>query len=748
MGIPQKLHASAGAGQPENGRRASGRPETGRPEIGPAKVGPARRRRSGDAWRSRRRLCFALAAVAFFCVACSSDTLAPGETSAPASATPSVVTTEAHAEEPLAEALLPREATELRPVTAGDGSYPAADEQQPLPALEAAFDIGGGRIWVPWPPYTEPDDVTELAETGHSATGQLEAGHSATEQSEPAASANGPAATSQPETRSQSALVNDVAAGQRYVVEQRQQWSAMPPYLPEAQAALDRGERVARRRAGTESAWELVIDTADLDYETRLSADRSEAYDHAALCPPHPTPETLKIDVGEDAQQRSQAAAVIEAFIVGMRSPGGRPMHSWGTTINEVAKLLVYSPGEPMELALGGHSLTDMGFFPGDWSDEAKHWLTVRAAQGAVTDSLVGHAAISSGPDTLWEACSDLATIVPGVYTNSHRTRQLESLWARGLRLEFTSPPVERAWVADISTAGHALAVICHAPGQSFLVDASSGERLDVGTDHPAQVEAMWLTWSRLSYRVLRNELFDGDCDSDAFEEAVQWLAAEQETHAASIDWTEPRAWASGVRNQWIAVREWVDVPQPEAWTAHRSHLWHLALWCETGIPIGTLVGEELRRPELAPYCTPAQWTQLSQSAAAAPQVTTELSATNWEPDASWYERMYLSPFKSLEELLGCSADADLIAEALARPVERRTKKPWPPGSLPLTEAPRAYPRPTPPCPAAGWPPQTDRYWWPATVSLAQAESLAHAEFRAQAESLAQADLPEGDGAP
>ncbi|WP_419841652.1 hypothetical protein [Candidatus Poriferisodalis sp.] len=634
------------------------------------------------------RLAFAATAMVLG-AACSGDQAAPADTGSPISAAPSTAVTESSDASPL-----PRDVTEARPIIAGDGSFPTPVRKQQLqsPPLPGAVDIGSGRIWVPWPPYPEALAAAEAA---------------AAPVAEPAARG------------SRSALSDDVAAGLRYVVDQRREWEAMPPYLADARDALEQGEGIARRRAGTETAWELVIDPSGLDYQTRLSADRSAAYDHAALCPPHPTPQALGIDVGDSAQQRDRAAAAVEAFILGMRSPGDRPMHSWGTTVNDVAKLLVYSPGEPMELALGGHSLTDMGFFPGDWSAQAKRWLTLRAAHGAVTDSLVGHAAVSTGPASLWEACSDLATIIPGVYTASHRTRQLESLWARGLRLEFAFPPVERAWVGDLSAAGQALAVICHPPGQSFLVDASSGERLDAGTDHPAQVEAMWLTWSRLSFRVLRNELFEGGCDGDAFERARQWLADAQQADAASVDWSEPRVWASGVRNRWVAVREWVDVPQREAWTAHRDHRWHLEWWCQAGIPVGTLVDGELHRPELEPHCTSAQWRAL---AAAAPAVTSELSATAWDPGASWHERMYLSPFKSFEVVFGCSGDPSVIDEALARPVERRAKKPWPPGSLPLTESERAYPRPMPPCPEAGWPPQTDRYWWPAAASLSEAQ--------------------------
>lgn len=578
---------------------------------------------------------------------------------------------------------------EARLIVAGNGEYPISGEHLPSLELQSAVAIGSNRIWVPWPPYPEAD--ADPVRRG-----------------EPAS------------TGSHSKLLGDAERGYDYIVAQRAQWEAMPPYLPEARAAMAEGARLARRRGGTGTAWELAVDPAGLDYETRIHEDGSGAYDHVSLCPPHPTPASLGVASGDADAEQDRAGAVVEAFITGMRSPGGRPMHSWGTTVNEAAKLLVYSPGEPMELALGGHSLTDAGFFPGDWSAQAKRWLARRAAQGAVTDSLVGHAVVSTGPETLWEACADLASIVPGVYTESHRTRQLESLWARGLRLEFTAPPVERAWIADLSAAGHALAVICHAPGQSYLVDTATGERLDSGTDHRAQVEAMWLTWSRLSYRVLRNALFEGGCDGDAFSQATQWMQERKDAHAASIEWSEPRAWGSGVRNQWIAVREWVEVSQQEAWRAHRDHGWHLEFWCETGIPLGALVGGELRRPALESRCTAEQWSALSEAAAATPEVTSELSATNWAPGASWHERMYLSPFKSFEQALGCPADPVLIDEALARPIERRPKKPWPPGSLPLTPDGHAYPRPMPPCPEAGWPPQTDRFWWPEADLLAE----------------------------
>ena len=68
---------------------------------------------------------------------------------------------------------------------------------------------------------------------------------------------------------------------------------------------------------------------------------------------------------------------------------------------------------------------------------------------------------------------------------------------------------------------------------------------------------------------------------------------------------------------------------------------------------------------------------------------------------------------------------------ALALPIERRVKKPWSPGSLPLTPADQAYPRPMPPCPKAGWPPQTDRYWWPEAVPLTERSADSWAEPRA-----------------
>ena len=640
----------------------------------------------------------AAAALGLLAAACSADRGEPVDPGPSIAADPDrdPSGSEGEANAGQGSALGDRPARELRSIVAGSGEFPLARQHRPVIALPAAVPIGGDRIWVPWPPYPDPESDLDRHR-------------------QPAV------------TGSHSELLGDVERGHHYVIAQRARWDEMPPYLPEARSALAEGARVARRRGGTETAWELVIDTAGLDYETRIGADRSVAYDHVSLCPPHPTPAALGVDPGSTDADRDRAGAAIESFIAGMRSPGGRPMHSWGTTVNDIAKLLVYSPGEPMELALGGHSLADVGYFPGDWSSGALRWLTRRAAQGAVTDSLVGHAVVSAGPATLWEACSDLATIIPGVYTTSHRTRQLESLWARGLRLEFTAPPVERAWVADLSAGGHALTIVCHPPGRSYLVDASTGERLDAGADHPAQVEAMWLTWSRLSYRVLRNALFDGDCGGDAFGSAVQWLARAKDDHAASVDRADPRAWASGIRSQWIAVRDWIDVNQAEAWRAHRDHGWHLEFWCATGIPVGTVVDGELRRPSLQDQCTPSQWAALTRAAANAPVVDSELSATRWEPGVSWHERMYLSPFKSLAQILGCSPDAGAIAEAFERqagqPPDQRTKRPWPPGSLPQTSDGRAYPRPMPPCHEAAWPPMTENYWWPEAAPLAEVSS-------------------------
>ena len=629
---------------------------------------------------SRLRLSAALLALTVLAPACSGSDAEPDDPgSVEAAAQP---TTTVSAPTPLE-----RSGAEPRGIEARNGEFPAAAPSPRAVGLPAEVKLGGGRVWVPWPPYGEVGDRS-VADGLPGVTG------------------------------SRSALRDDMGSGHGHVVAQRSQWAAMPPYLPAARAALDDGTRLARRRAGTDTAWELVIDPGGLEYETRLADDGAAAFDHVSLCPPHPVAETLGIDTGTASADRDRAASVIEAVIGGMRSPGGRPMHSWGTTVNQVAKLLVYSPGEPLELALGGHSLTDVGYFPGDWSAQAERWLARRAAQGAVTDSLVGHAVLSRGPETLWEACSDLATIVSGVYTASHRTEQLETLWARGLRLEFTMPPVERAWVADLSVAGHALAVVCHRPGRSYLVDASTGERLDAGADHGAQVEAMWLTWSRLSYRVQRNALFEGRCDSEAGGRALAWLEEAKRDHAEEIDWSEPRAWGSGVRNQWVAVREWVDVPQHEAWRAHRDHSWHLEHWCRTGIPLGVLSEGELVRPSLAPHCSPQEWSALSEAAVAAPEVTSELSATDWPAGAAWHDRMYLSPFKALEAVLGCPPDPEMIAAAVRRPPELRVKKPWPPGSLPRTEPDRAYPRPMPPCPGAPLPPQTEEFWRPRAEPL------------------------------
>lgn len=639
--------------------------------------------RSWSAWPNRRRLSIAVAVLAVS-AACSPDVTAPADREPTVAAAPS-----ANVVDPPVAEMFEQPATEVRPIIAGSGEYPVSRSPSLSPPSRVGqvsnTPIGGGRIWVPWPPYLDPGVHSPAGVDG-----------------------------------SRSALLTDVERGYRHVVAERGRWDDMPPYTPTALTAFAEGTRVARRRAGTESAWELVVDPAGLDHKTSLAADRSAAIDHASVCPAHPTAEVLGVDLGDSPDERNRAGVAIEAFMLGLRSPGGRPMHSWGTTSNDVAKLLAYSPGEPMELALGGHSLTDLGYFPGDWSLHAKQWLTHRAAQGAVTDSLVAHAAVSTGPETLWEACSDLATITPGVYSVSHRTRQLESLWARGLRLDFTTPPVERAWVADLSAAGHALAVVCHQAGRSYLTDASTGERLDAGSDHAAQVEAMWLTWSRLSYRVLRNALFDGACDGAAFEEALQWLHRAQSDHEATIDRSERRSWGSGLGHEWVAIREWVTVDQAEAWRAHRDHDWHLEFWCRIGIPVGALVDGELRRPELAERCTPEQWSALNEAAASAPEATSELSATLWDDGASWHERMYLSPFKSLEQIFGCSPDEAAIAEALQRPPERRVKKPWPPGSLPVTEADRAYPALMPPCPRASWPPHTERFWWPRSAPLAE----------------------------
>ncbi len=93
-----------------------------------------------------------------------------------------------------------------RAIIADGGAFPVSQTQAPTPTLPDAVEIGGGRLWGPWPSYP------------------------------PEAAGGAPSVRG-----SQSALLDDIGRGYRRIVAQRSQWdSEMPPYTAEASAASRR----------------------------------------------------------------------------------------------------------------------------------------------------------------------------------------------------------------------------------------------------------------------------------------------------------------------------------------------------------------------------------------------------------------------------------------------------------------------------------------------------------------------------
>ena len=584
--------------------------------------------------------------------------------------------------------------------------YAFTPHPNPVPA---AVPLNGGRTWVPWPQfdgalYQQMSGIRPFWE-------------------------------------------ESLNLGDEYFKAVAQLWSAaMPPYTPAAASRIASGESLsispnagkpdankpnANKQDGT---FARVVDTAGLDIKLHLSDDRRSGWEQVRLCPPHPgspaarNPATYQLRDGDPTQiRRTQElaqrlptpdarAGEYTQLVAGMRSPTGLAVPSWGATDSDYARLLSYSPGEPTELASSGHSLADNGFFPGDWSKQARELLVQQVAVAAVADTNVWHAVQTRGPESLWEACQDLAALAIGDNTDSDRLATLETLWSRGIRLSFTSPPIRQAYVAELSPTGRAQVLVCHPADIVYLVDAATGERLEEFKRRPARVEAQWLRWVIDRYRVAKRASFTGACETadpqGAFAKALAWgreSAVRADAELAAGLWAAG-LWTAGLGQTWLPIHEWVKVSDAQAWRSQRDLSWAKQLACESGIARGEVVAGVFEQRDSS-SCTTAQLRAFATAAAAAPERTTEFSGTVWQSTDNWFQRMYLSPFRTTEEVLGCSAAAGTSVGAVPSGTgptnQRRLKKPWPPGLM------LRYSQPHFPCPAAKVPPETDRYWWP-----------------------------------
>ncbi len=526
---------------------------------------------------------------------------------------------------------------------------------------------------------------------------------------------------------------------------------AMPPYTPAAADRLANGERLAQKTEEIGHSWERVIDPTGLQTKFHLSDNRRTGWEQVRLCSPHPASaaardlttyllrdgDPQKIERAQELAQRIPVAnnaannnsGEYTQFVTGMKSPSALAVPSWDATNSQYARLLAYSPGEPTELASSGHSLTDSGFFPGDWSNPARRLLMQQAGAAALADANVWHSVQTTGPQSLWEACQDLVALSIGDNTDSERLARLETLWSHGLRLSFTSPPLERAYVTELSVTGRAQVLLCHRADEIYLTDAATGDRLEQFATRPERVEAQWLRWTIDGFRVSARAEFVGDCDESklqgAFAKALAWGREKATESDSQIDRTQPHVWASGLNLTWIPVHEWVAISDEQVWRSHRDLGWSKRLICEASIARGQML-EGLLEQVPGSLCSEAELQAFQDGATNSPERTTELAGTVWKPEDSWFARMYLSPFRTIEEELGCAVPGlELVnsPESSSAPLtngphlnELRVKRPWPPwllnkdlpGKTTTYQSPPHYP-----CPSAQAPPALDRYWWP-----------------------------------
>lgn len=487
------------------------------------------------------------------------------------------------------------------------------------------------------------------------------------------------------------------AAADSQLVAERELWDAtMPPYLDWVARAIAAGEPIAREKAGKAGSWHPVVDKTDLDvHYTERGANVSE---EITVCPRR---------LGENNQQSRQRMNE-------MLAPGGLRIHAVATVGNPISWLLSFSPGEPMSVA-GQRFLADQGFVPGDWSAEALEVTVRRAALAAVIEELVPRAAMSAAPESLWEACMDVAS------TAAHSNRRsgswgitLQALWNRGLRLEYEARPIERAWVEAVESGSRAGVIVCRSAETVHLVDFSTGRRVGVLERRAEAARALHLTWTGDRYRAYRWESIDGRCEpgSAAWSGAVAQLGEWADEAAARVDLA--RRWALGMRQTWMRVGQWVDVPQEVAWEAHRSAGLDLRMWCAIGPPIRDPFTADELRDLLRLHCTPEQRARMLDQVAASPAYTPVMTGFVIGAGQSWADRAD-NRLRTTEQILGCApTEAEIAEDQRTRPIEPTMKRPWPPGLLP--GGPKiGWPILTVPCPGIEWPPFDDeRYWWPA----------------------------------
>ncbi|HCB36907.1 MAG TPA: hypothetical protein DEP66_01460 [Acidimicrobiaceae bacterium] len=610
------------------------------------------------------------------------------------------------------------------PAIAEEFRFPVVDYPDHPDPVPAAVVLPGGRTWVPWPRLAGPTlpfaSDTHPTETEH------------------------------------------LLQGEQYFRAVQELWEAhMPPYTDAARARLEAGEPLARERANG-YGFESVVDATGRDVRIRVDDDGRNPREQISLCPPHPATDAARdiavyerpdVDPGLAKRLEESVSLALEPdhwafdwFAAGMRTPAGRRVVLRNHPTSHQVFLLSYSPGEPMDNARRQEALTDLGYFPGDWSEPMLRSLTIQAATAAVVDTNVWHAVQSTGPQSLWEACQDLATLTPYEENDSSRREQLEALWARGIRLEHTSGPAERAFVVEISVPYRAGAVVCHPADDVHLVDASTGERLELYEHRPARVQAIWLGRRDERYFRIDSPTWHGACGdtspAGAFARAMSWLHIEPPSLRDRQASFSQEQWASGRRSVTVPVYEWVAVSDEQAWEAHRDPAWNLRLRCESGIPVGVVTdGRLARQSDLG--CTDEQWRAMEEAALAAPARTPQLSGRIWQTAVNGYN-FGKSRLRSFDGMIGCAADAADISASLAAEsvpgsnsalLTTHSKRPWPPGLLPVEPAgptlgddarvPSVYPMPHPPCPDAATVPADGRFWRPSPDDVLAGRALA-----------------------
>lgn len=490
------------------------------------------------------------------------------------------------------------------------------------------------------------------------------------------------------------------ADADRELIAQRDRWDkTMPPLLDWVSNAIANGDPIAREKADKPGSWHPVVDRDQL--EIHYVERGSEVQEEIQVCPNRlgaNTPQT---------QKRMQE----------MLAPGGGMIHAVTDIGNAMAWLLAFSPGEPMSIA-GLRFLADQGFVPDNWSVEALDVLVRRVAVAAVIEEVVPRAAMSTAPTSLWEACMDAASTAAD---SQRRTGSwgitLQSLWSRGLRLEHEAPPTERAWIEMIQAGERAGAIVCRPAETVHLVDASTGKRVGALEERGEAARALQLSWSGDRFRAARWESFEGHCEpgSDAWNAAVARLGTWADEGAATVDLS--RWWALGIRQTWMRVGQWVNVPQEVAWEAHRSAGLDLRMWCEIGPPIRDPFDPDEIRDNVRPHCTAEQRTRMLDQVASAPAYTSAMSGFDMPLGTPWARRNE-HPLRSKADILGCDpSESEIASDQRTRAIEPTLKRPWTPGLLAGSPA-SGWPRPAVPCPGVAWPEFGDeRFWWPESTA-------------------------------